>query len=138
MGIVFDPELDPVPFRDPNRILSVDPSVTISCPWPAPKINFDELVVVSKILSKVVMRQAQAVRVLFFTNIDPRLVLEIEAVRRNVLTALTNGNPVLRAAIEVVVYPTLHRHEFLEQSATAHLALDAFPFGGCLTVLVST
>jgi hypothetical protein len=151
MGIVLDPDLDAVPFRNATRVLSSDQLVTISCPWPAPKIHFDELMVVSKIVREFVTWQSAmigrwqhgrpvgaVIRLLFFTNIDPRLVLELNSVRNHIISALTRENYALKSSVDVVVFPTLHRQVFLETSASAHLALDAFPFGGCLTVLVCT
>lgn len=143
MGVVFDGALDPKPLPD-TRPRSAH-QLIVNCPWPAAKINAHEVAVVAAIIRQfraadVALAQQTGVyrtlRLQFFPNIYGKKLLDIAALKRQLEQELGTFRAGVPGFVEVDVFPTLAREKFIAQSSIAHLALDAFPFGGCLTVLV--
>ena len=154
MGVVFDSTLDPVPPATgiTNKFFELDMGVVrISLPWPAAKTNALALARLRAVVVGLAVASScrrQRVELHFFSNIHGIKSLELAALKKRIEVELQVGRrgpsedaSMTRAdsdsGVAVIVHPTLPRDEFIAKSQLCHLALDAYPFGGCLTVLVS-
>jgi predicted O-linked N-acetylglucosamine transferase (SPINDLY family) len=102
---------------DPDKFI-------IACPWGFQKINYDNLIILKKILSS----SEKKITYLFLPALNPdSYFLAIEEEIKNILGADN---------IEVIPDYLTHR-QFMNKLETADIIIDSFPFGGYNTIIDS-
>jgi hypothetical protein len=143
MGIIFDGQL-PLP-RVTASAHGTAPSehLIINCAWSGPKVNARHLLTLRRVVDLLHARHSAAgtlpptLEFRFFTAmIDERIPLSmsVRALERDLLKALSTLR--FPGRVAVAVLSSLAIDAYLNISTHAHLALDAYPFGGCNTVMV--
>ncbi len=137
LGIVFDLRM---PIPRPQEIAVNRTTILINCPWTVVKINAPMLATVGRIVHAVHARAKAAdseppvlvFRV--FAGIPREQPLQLASLRHEIYAALKGS--MFPSLVTVQVFPHIGSDTYLRASTGAHLALDAFPFGGCNTVMV--
>lgn len=142
IGAVFDSTLD----RKPSNVTLLTSEIVINIPCSASKINSHKLLTTADIIKRswtILSAEAVAIgsptvtlRLRFFSNIHGGKRVAIAALVAQLKRSLANPSIAPPGAVAIEVLPTLARQEFIAKSAEGHLALDSYPFGGCLTVIV--
>jgi hypothetical protein len=79
-------------------------------------------------------REPPSLQFRFYAAMPANSSLNIVVLQAEIQRAIQGT--VLPHMVAAVVVPSMGPARYLEHAATAHLALDAFPFGGCNTVMV--
>lgn len=117
-------------------------TLVINCAWSTPKINADALHTLRRIVDGVHRRfsvmspaaEPPALHFRFYAALNANQSLEIAVLQSEILTSI-QGSRFPHLVLATVV-PSMSPTLYLTHAANAHLALDAYPFGGCNTVMV--
>ena len=138
LGIVFDERM---PVHRPEESLVENRStIYINCPWTVIKINAPFLSTLSRIVYNVhynaVLGEVPPPHLVFrvFAGLPRESPLQISSLRQEIQAAIRGH--LFPDKVTVIVMPHMGSDLYLQTSATAHLALDSYPFGGCNTVMV--
>ena len=119
--------------------------VVVNCAWTTPKINAAALAVLARVASDVyhVWRRQHAgiddplplLNFRFYPSTTPSILRSSELMRQRIYNVIARGLPegFVAITLQMVLPPT----EYLSSLASGTLALDAIPFGGCNTIVVS-
>lgn len=115
----------------------------INCAWTTPKINADAVRSLAEIaarlhgvwsaatppglpLPKLVIR--------LFPSTTPKLALAAEVMRQQVHKTVRGSFP--PEWLVVTIHLSMTPEQYLSELSRSHLALDAYPYGGCNTIMV--
>jgi hypothetical protein len=138
LGVVFDSKMA----ADKLRVTPADRSrLIINCPWSTPKINADSLQVLRRIVDGVFRKYLSVhappphLHFRFSAALGGNQSLALAVLQAEIQSSIQGS--VFPHLVSAVVVPASDPGSYLVHAAAAHLALDAFPFGGCNTVMAS-